>query len=228
MMENDRPPAAPVTLGVCLSAPGDKPPVRPGPPLSEADFLAVRQASIEYSVVCRTVARARRSAAITLTIGVLAVLTTLLSFDWVSLVTSLGVCAVGVVESIAAGRLKRGQPQAIRLLCLNQLCFLGLIVAYCVIQIATFSTAKTRDALLSPEFRSALGGMPDMQKSIMDPIERLAPLVIYALYGGTIVLSALIQGNLARSYRACGRRMASFHAHTPAWVSRLLRETHAG
>ena len=69
MMENDRPPAAPVTLGVSLSAPGDEPPVRPGPPLSEADFLAVRQAAIEYSVVCRTVARAKRSAAITLTIG---------------------------------------------------------------------------------------------------------------------------------------------------------------
>lgn len=227
MTDNARPAAPPVTLGVPLAGQGAAPPRPDASPLSEADFLLVRQAALDYDVLWRTARRATRSAIFILSIGVLALPCSLLSGDWLGAVTAVGVCAVGVVELLAADRLRQGHLRATKLLCFNQVGFLTLIVAYCVIQIATFTQAKMGNALLSPEFRSALAGLPDMQKSIEGPIDRLAPLLMYTIYGGTIVLSALIQGNLARSYHACGRRMAGFDARTPAWVSRLLRETHA-
>jgi lysylphosphatidylglycerol synthetase-like protein (DUF2156 family) len=227
-MESDYPPAVPLTLGVPLAGAGSVPPVREPSPLSEADFFTVRQAAAEYAVVGRTVARARRSATITLVVGVLAVLCALACTQWFEMVTALVVCAVGVVESIGAHRLRREQPGAARMLCLNQVGFLTLIVAYCVIQMLTFSSAKAKDAALSPEVRTQLEALPDMLKSIDGQIDRLAPLAMFGLYGGTIVLSGLIQGALARSYHVCGHRLASFHSHTPAWVCRLLREALAG
>ena len=188
-------------------------------PLSEADFLALRQAAGEYTAIQRTVKTAWRSAVTTLIVGVLAVLMTFPFTDWLSTVTAIGVCLVGLVEFAGSGRLRGGQPGAARMLCINQLSFFALITAYCVIQMATFSPSKVQEAL-SPDMRSALAGF-----SIGGLIDQMTPLM-YLLYGGTIVVSGLIQGRLAWSYRAGGRRLAAFEGHTPAWVRRLLREAH--
>ncbi|MCY2929178.1 MAG: hypothetical protein NTV86_06720 [Planctomycetota bacterium] len=223
-MERNNTPAGPsMTLGVPLAGPGAVPPVSRPSPLSEEDFLAVRRGGLEYLAIRRTIKTARTSAVVTLVIGALALLVCALSFAWVAIVTAVGVCVVGAVEFAGAGRLRQGQLRAPRMLAINQLCFLALIVVYCVIQMVATTSAEIREAALSPGFRSALAGMPDMQKTA----DQLAPLVFYGLYVGTILLSALVQGGLAGRYHVCGRRLAAFTGHTPPWVCRVIREVHA-
>lgn len=225
MERKNEPAGSPLTLGVPLAGPPPVPPAGGAAPLHEDDYLAVRQGALEYATIRRTIKTARTSATITLVIGALALLTAALSVEWLATLTAAEVCAVGAVEFAGARRLQRGQPWATRMLAVNQLCFLALIVVYCGIQMALLTPARIRGSLVSSEFRSALAGLPDMQRTILDPIEQWAPLAIYGIYGGTILLSGLIQGSLAWRYRVCGRRLAAFTAHTPPWVYRLLRET---
>lgn len=190
-------------------------------PLSESDFLVVRQAA-----VCRKAVRAAArtsliSAEITLSIGVIALVLSAMWRDLGGALMAAGVCAVGAVEYSGYRRMRRADPAAARLLGYNQLAFLGLILIYCLIQMLTFST----DHALSPEVRSQLGGMPT--KEIDQIIEQWAPLVTYGFYGLVMLLSVGCQGGLALYYFTRRRRVEAFTCQTAEWVRRLFTETGA-
>ena len=91
----------------------------------------------------------------------------------------------------------------------------------------SFSRGGLQAALLSPDTRSQLAGMPDVAQALdsqMAPYARLAPLMIYGFYGLVIVASILSQGGLALYYFTRRRRLEAFTRETPEWVRRLFIE----
>lgn len=192
----------------------------PAGPLREEDFLRIRQAAEEFKAIRKTTGTAKTSATITLCIGVAALLWEFPFSDLLGTAVAAGVCAVGGVELAGYRRIRRGLPAGAGMLCVNQAAFLALIVAYCAIQMAAFSPEKAWATMVSPEFRSQLTALPDVEASV----RRLAPVVVYGLYGGTILLSLLIQGRLAWTYHLCRGRMEAFGRGVPAWVQRVFRE----
>ena len=136
-----------------------------------------------------------------------------------------GLCVIGVVEYKGYQRMRRADPNAARMLGTNQLALLGLIVLYCLAQMAAFSPEQARAAAISPEVRAQLANLPSMAKAIDSDIDRLAPLATYGFYGLVIVLSIAFQGGLARYYFTRRRHLEAFNAQTPPWIRRLFAET---
>jgi len=197
----------------------------PGPgPLDESHFDLIRQAVVNRRAVKAASRTALASAATTLGIGALSLPFVLFSPSWDAAMVVAGVCAVGVVEYVGYRRMRQAQPSAARFLSRNQLAFLALIVAYCLIQIFTFSTEQAKAAALSPEVRRLLGDLPGMARSINATIDRWAPIFVWGFYFLIIVLSICFQGGMAWYYHTRRRHIESFNQSTPAWVRRLFIE----
>ena len=196
-------------------------------PLSEKDFILVRQAAHRRAGIARCAGRAKVSANITLAIGILALVLVPVWPSWDGAMIAVGLCVVGFVERFGAGRMRQADPGAARLLGTNQLALLGLIVLYCLIQMITFSSERAKAEVISPETRSQLSGMPEITRSLDATIERWAPPATYGFYGLVIVLSAIVQGGMAAYYFARKRQLAEFHNQTPPWICRLFVETGA-
>ena len=213
-----------------------RPPTPPPPPaasaerpcpLNESDFLVVRQAAVRRKAVRAAAHTSLVSAVITMGIGVLALVLSALWGDWGGALVAMGVCTVGAVEYLGHRRMRRADPAAARMLGWNQLAFLGLIFLYCLVQMLTYSTDQAKAAALSPEVRSQLEAVPNMEKDIDQMIERWAPLVTYGLYGLIMLLSLGCQGGMALYYFTRRRRVEAFTRQTAAWVRRLFIETGA-
>jgi hypothetical protein len=168
------------------------------------------------------------SASVTLVIGVASVPFVALSPSWDSILIVAGIGVIGVVEYIGYKRLRRGDPSAARFLGRNQLAFLALIAFYCAVQMISFSRGGLQAALLSPDTRSQLAGMPDVAQALdsqMAPYARMMPLMVYGFYGLVIVVSIFSQGGLALYYFTRRKRLEAFARETPEWVRRLFIET---
>jgi hypothetical protein len=207
--------------------PGAPQPLGQTGPLSEKDFILVRQAANRRVGIARCAGRAKVSSNITLIIGFLALVLVPVWPSWDGAMIAVGLCVVGFVERFGAGRMRQADPGAARLLGSNQLALLGLIVLYCLIQMITFSSERAKAEVISPETRSQLNGMPEITRSLDATIERWAPLANYGFYGLVIVLSAVFQGGMAVYYFARRRQLAEFHSQTPPWISRLFVEAGA-
>ena len=216
-----------------LSEGGSPPPAVPplpadrSAPLREEDFLLVRQAALRRRPIQGAARTAHTSAIVMLAIGVSAVPLSLLWPSWDGILTAAALCAVGVLEYEGFRRMRRADPAAARFLGRNQLALLGIIIAYSVIQMVTFSPKQVKEAAISPEARSQLAALPEMQKAIDAEIDRYAPLATYGFYGLVIFLSLLCQGGLAMYYFTRRRHLEAFHSQTPPWVQRLFIETAA-
>ena len=196
----------------------------PDTPLQDGHFARIRQA-VQARRKLRSAARtATVSAGTTLAIAVLALLAAALQRTPTAFLVAAALSAIGVVEWVGGRRLRRASPSATGMLAANQLAFLGLIVLYCVVQMATFSPAAWKAAAVSPEFRTQLSAMPDVQRDIDGQIDRWAPLAVYGFYGLVILLSAAAQGGLALYYFTRRKHVAAFTAATPEWIRRLFVE----
>jgi len=199
-------------------------PVRPDP-LDESDYLLIRQAAVRRRPLRRATRTALMSSVATLVIGISAIPFVLLWPSWQGGLVAAGLCVIGVVEYKGYQRMRRADPNAARMLGTNQLALLGLIVLYCLAQMAAFSPEQARAAAISPEVRAQLANLPSMAKAIDSDIDRLAPLATYGFYGLVIVLSIAFQGGLARYYFTRRRHLEAFNAQTPPWIRRLFAET---
>lgn len=200
------------------------PPAAPPAPLTEDDFALLRRA-----VVCRRPVRnaartARFSALTILVIGVAGIPLAVLSPSWLGTVMVAGICAIGAVEYVGARRMQRGLISAAGLLGTNQLVFMGLIVAYCVTQMLTFSAAATESSLLPADVRSQLSQLQGGDLELDRQLRVWAPLAAYGFYSLVILLSLCFQGGLAVYYFTRKRHLRAFEAATPAWVQRLFGE----
>jgi len=186
--------------------------VEPASPLSESDFLLLRQVVAARRPVRQAARVAHISAVTILAVGVLSLPCLLWVPGWLNMGIVFGICVIGLLEYSGAARMRQGVPEAAGMLALNQLALLGLIVIYCLLQMLSFS---------SEEVTSSLSGMgADIERMA----QSLAPLVTYGMYSLIIVLSAFFQGGLAVYYFSRRRHLEAARRSTPAWVGRVLTE----
>lgn len=198
-------PARPVEGGVFRPAPSSVP-----PPTAEQLRVLMRAAETRRPIRAAA-SKARFSAVTTLIIGLLGLPFMVLSFSWSSMAITLGVCVIGAIEYVGYRRLRLGLPSAANFLACNQLAFLGLISAYCVFQMLTFSTA---------ELDAAIGSQTPPEVSQL--VGSLAPLVTVGFYSLVIVMSIVFQGGLAMYYFTRRKYLRAYEQDTPAWACQLL------
>ncbi len=87
---------------------------------------------------------------------------------------------------------------------------------------ATVSSQQIKDMVVSPEFRSQLSGLPEMNREV-EGFDRWAPLALYGFYSLVIVLSVLFQGGMSLYYFTRRKRVAAF-LQSPEWARRLVLE----
>ena len=197
------------------------PPAMPGAgPLSEADFQAVRQAVVRRKAIRNASRVANGSATIAIVLGAAIFLLSLWMQSFASAVAAIIVCAAGFVEFLGYCRMRRAQRSAPVILGTNQLVLLGLIIIWCVVQMATF-TPETAKGLMSPEFRSQLSAaMPELEQWI----DKQVPIFYYGFYSLVIVCSIGFQGGLAFYYLTRRKHIDAYNRDTPPWVARLFSE----
>jgi hypothetical protein len=193
-------------------------------PLTEDDYAAVRRALAGRRPV-RNAARTARSSAVTiLVIGAAGIPIALIWPSWLGVLMVAAICAIGIIEYVGFRRMQRGDIAAASFLGRNQLVFLGLIVAYCLIQMVGFSTAASRGELLSTDMRSELSQLQGTDLELDSELRTWAPLFTYGFYSLIIVLSVCFQGGLAVYYFTRKRHLQAVAAATPAWIQRLFSE----
>lgn len=195
------------------------PPAFPSP-LTEEDFLLIRQAGYRRQAVRKVAAVAQFSAVCILLVAVPALVYELLSPSWVTLMTLI-VTAIGIVEYLGHRKLVAGQARACRMLAINQLVLLGVILIYCVVQIATMDKQIASSTLLSD-----LGPVRDepVGKNMQGGITGLLKSVSYAIYASVAVLSIAFQGGLAWYYHRRQQVVAAYNQSVPEWIQRVFRE----
>jgi len=193
-------------------------------PLTDEHFRLICEAARRRQPIRSAARTAKASGMVTLVIGLLAVPFVLLSFSFVALVVAVGICVVGLTELKGRRLMAEADPAAASFLSRNQLVFLGLIIFYCVVQMAAFSPAEAKAAAISPEFRANLAMMPDMIAKIDGLIEQWSALLIYGFYGLVIFLSVLMQGGMAWYYASRRKFVSAYIDQTPPWVRRVLQE----
>ena len=206
------------------SGTGSNSPAESVDPLGEEHHTLLRQAVAARRPVRKVAGTARTSAITTLLIGAASVPFVIFSPSAVSLLVVAGICTVGVVEYRGAQRIRRGEPDAAVLLGRNQMAFLTLIVAYCVIQMAMFSADSASASLISPEVRSQLSQAGALKLDIEKQIDFWAPIATYGFYTLVIAVTAAVQGRMAYYYFSRRRHLQTLQDSTPPWVQRLFLE----
>jgi hypothetical protein len=214
-------------IGRRIAVPPPKAPAEATPPMVEAQFLLVRQALAARQPIRSAARTARRSAVTTLVIGAGSVPVAVLFPSWLGIVVALGICTIGAIEYAGARRMQRGLPSAAAFLARNQLAFLGLIVAYCVLQMVSASSPAAGSAIISDELQSQLSQVPGFGGDFTQQIKAAVPLVSYAFYTLVILLSAGFQGGLALFYFTRKKHLEALERSTPPWVLRLFAELEA-
>ena len=198
------------------------PPLPADAPLSEDDYAVIRDATARRAAIGKAASRARRSATITLVLGVLAAPIVALAFSWPGLMITVGLLVVGFVEQWGSRLMQDADPAAPKILTRNQLGFCAVITAYCVWQMLIFSTAD----MVSPEVRAQLPNLPGLESLVAD-LERQLPLMIYGFYSLIILVSLFFQLRLAHYYHTRRPYIRTYLEKTPDWVKRMMDETQA-
>lgn len=191
-------------------------------PLSEAQFALLRQAAAARRPIRNAAKTARVSAITIFIVGVSALPFTLVLFDPFTLLVVAGVCAIGVLEWIGAGKMRRGEVSAAAFLGRNQLIFLALIIVYCVGQMIQLSSSDVGAMLGAGDASDAAA----LGQAGID-VQGLTGLVqagMYLVYGLVILLSVGFQGGLALYYFTRKSRLQALARHEPAWIRRLFSE----
>lgn len=148
--------------------------------------------------------------------AVLAVLGTPFAFfDWLSAVVVIGLAVVAYHEFKGRRLLKALDPDAPRLLGLNQLGFAGLIIAYSGFQIVTTLTG-------AGPYAEAIAAEP-MLADTLGPIEDVLTWASLAVYATLMVGTILFQGGTAWYYFSRARHLRDYLEQTPRWVNDLIR-----
>jgi hypothetical protein len=195
---------------------------RPADPLTEADYLALRQCAAARGPLRRAARTARGSAVTTLMIAAAGAAVMVFSPTFVNVLMVLVVGSVGVIEYIGARQLQRGDVSAPGLLGRNQLVFLGFIVAYCLYQMACYHRGGLHE--MAPDLESQLGQVQGAAPEVVGMMNAWAPLVAYGFYSLVIVVSAAVQGGMAIYYFTRRKHVAVVQAGTPEWIQRVFHE----
>ena len=191
------------------------------PPLNPQQMQELQRARAAYQPLKRAARVARSSAITTAVIAGGTAVWALLVFDWGGLLAAALLAAIAVVEFVGHGRLLRADPTAATLLSRNQLAFLVLIALYCVLKIATFSTATLKAQTLPDDVRAELAPVPEVSQMIDQNVDRYGALAYRGFYALVLLVSVGCQGGLAWYYARRQKHVVAYRA-TPDWVKQLL------
>lgn len=192
----------------------------PQGPLTEEHYEALRRARLLREPV-RVAARwARISAISILAMAALSLPFLIVSPSLMGGYILAGLSLIGIWEYMGARRMGRGEPGAALFLARNQLIFLAIVCAYCVVQMLSFSA----DTAVSPELKAQLSAVPELQQEVERMSRELLPLLSYGLYSLVILASVLFQGGLAYYYYTRKAHLDALERSTPPWITRLFNE----
>jgi len=185
-----------------------QPPVPTPPQLSEENLRELTAARTALRKINRAISVARFDG---WTIGIFAALTFLLGItELTSIVLGLGLGVIAFVELAGATRLRRLDPQAARMLGLNQLALACMLIIYAVCRIhvelsghGEFAAAAASDA--------ALG-------QALQPYENLVRQLTMLFYGGLMAIAVFGQGGMALFYFKRRKHLQAYLDKTPAWI----------
>lgn len=139
-------------------------------------------------------------------------------FSIAGFLVAVGLCVVTYHEFRGKKLLLAFDPKAATLLGWNQIGFLGLIVVYSLWMIVDGFTGAgpfAKELEQHPELQQALGSMEEFQQ--------LYRLVILAIYGTVIALSAVFQGCNAFYYFTRLSHIQAYVRETPGWIIEMQR-----
>lgn len=186
----------------------------PSSPLTEADYVTLRQAAAAYRPVRNAARVAHISAMTILAIAALSALSTVFSPGLTNLVSTAGLAIIGYLEYAGAQKMKVGLPAAASHLGWNQVIFIALICIYCV------GRMLDADDYLSAESRSQLSQVPELAAQLSS----LLPAVVKGTYALVMGVSIVAQGSLAAYYFSRRKHLESLQYCVPAWVRRVIGE----
>lgn len=193
----------------------------PGSPLDELQFLMLRQAAIRRRPICRAARLAYKSAWTILIVGFLGWPTLLYMPSLSGLAVVAGICGIGALEYIGAGKMHDGLRAAPKFLARNQLAFIILIAVYCVYQMLTFNSTEL---FSSPEVKQQITQLSGLMGDMSKTIEALVPVLVYAFWCIVLFTFTIVQGGLALYYITRGKHIELYERETPAWIKRIMTE----
>jgi hypothetical protein len=146
----------------------------------------------------------------------------LFSFSVAGLFVTAGLTLVAYNEFRGRKRLLRFDPSSATLLGWNQLGLLALIVVYCLWMLFTGLTGAgpfAAEMRADPDIAAAFGSLK---------FDDLYKVLVVAVYGTVIVLTATFQGLNALYYFTRRKHLEAYLQETPDWVLDLQRATSPG
>ena len=140
-------------------------------------------------------------------VAVLSVLLTLALGNLSGTAIGLLVLAGGVIEFRGRRRLRRRDPDGMRLLVRSQMLVLAVILVYCATRLGSFDGGYLKDQVV-PELRQNLllfgVNLDESLRAMELSVDEIVPLVrtvFFIVYGTVMVVSLIYQGGLAMYYR---------------------------
>ncbi len=141
-------------------------------------------------------------------------------FSMAGFLVTVGLALIAYNEFQGRKRLLQFDPSASTLLGWNQVAFLTLIIVYCLWMLFTCLTGAgpfAAEIEANPEIAAVLGSL--------DEFDYLYKVLVVAVYGTVIVLSAVFQGLNALYYFTRRKHVEAYVQETPDWVLDLQRMT---
>jgi uncharacterized membrane protein (DUF485 family) len=190
-------------------------------PLNEEHYREIARALKLRRPVQKATRVAYSSAVTTLVLALLSLLCALYWFSWLGTLISLAFVGSGIVEFVGYRRLLRADESAPRLLAFNQLALCGIIAVYCLVSmLQVHHIDLTPD--ISPAMRRELAGTGS--GGMLDSLDKIVPLLYYAVYIVLLITSLMVQGGMAVYYYTRGTALMTYHQLTAAWITRLLNQ----
>src|SRR5205085_2018001 len=127
-----------------------------------------------------------------------------------------GLMAIALVELRASGRLRRLDPDAPKVLALNQLALAGLLIAYALWRIYE-ETSGGQGA-----FADVQAGDPQVAR-MLRPYEDMGRQIALGVYGLLIAVAVFVQGGMAWYYFNRRKVLRNYLDRTPPWILAMQR-----
>ena len=144
-------------------------------------------------------------------------------FSMAGFLVTVGLTLIAYNEFQGRKRLLQFDPSSSTLLGWNQVALLTLIIVYCLWMLLTGLTGAgpfAAEMEANPEIAAALGPL--------DEFDYLYKVLVVAVYGTVIVLSAIFQGLNALYYFTRRKHVEAYVQETPDWVLDVQRMTTPG
>ena len=141
-------------------------------------------------------------------------------FSMAGFLVTVGLTLIAYNEFRGRKRLLQFDPSSSELLGWNQVALLTLIILYCLWMLFTGLTGAgpfAAEIKANPEIAAALGSL--------DEFDYLYKVLVVAVYGTVIVLTAIFQGLNALYYFTRRKHVEAYVQETPDWVLDLQRMT---